>query len=126
MPGRTYALLPDVFHLTYATNDGVSFGMFGGNMTLIIVITVCMCLAIFVALMFLRGKPFWVRMCGWTALGASLGNLYDRIRFGYVIDLFEIRLFRFAIFNAADMFLCVSIAVIALYILFNKPQEEAA
>ncbi|MBR6792223.1 MAG: signal peptidase II, partial [Ruminococcus sp.] len=54
----------------------------------------------------------------------GIGNLIDRIRFGYVIDMFEIKLFDFAIFNVADI--CVVFAVIFLfiYVIFIDPKIE--
>ena len=124
--GGTMPLIENALHLTYAQNQGVSFGMFSGNPLLIASISAVLCVVIILALFYVRSKPFVVRAAGFMILGAALGNLYDRLRFGFVIDLFEIRLFRFAIFNVSDIFLSVGAVTVAAYILFSKPRHEEA
>ncbi|MDR1569405.1 MAG: signal peptidase II [Oscillospiraceae bacterium] len=122
LPGGTRALWENVLQLTYAENRGMSFGLFSGNSELISTLSIALCLFLFIVLIAARNRaPIGLRLLGWALLGGALGNLYDRLRFGFVIDMFEIRLFRFAIFNVADAFLCVSVAFVALYILFGKP-----
>ncbi|MDR1599034.1 MAG: signal peptidase II [Oscillospiraceae bacterium] len=120
MPGGELAWLPGVFHLRYATNDGVSFGLLSGKMELLAMVQIFMCAALLVVLVRKRAAPWLPVAAGWLTLGGALGNLYDRIRFGFVIDLFEIRLFRFAIFNVADVCLCVGIGAFALWTLLHR------
>ena len=52
-------------------------------------------------------------------MGGALGNLYDRIAYGYVVDFLEIRLFRFAIFNLADCAISVGSALLILYLVLH-------
>ena len=113
--------LENILHLTYAQNQGVSFGMLSGNATFVVILVAVLCLIIVLLLAYTRHKPFFIRMSGHMILGAALGNLYDRIRFGFVIDMVEIRLFRFAIFNVADAFLTIGAVTVMAYILFSKP-----
>ncbi|MDR2657368.1 MAG: signal peptidase II [Oscillospiraceae bacterium] len=124
MPGGTYEWLPNIFHLRYATNDGVSFGLLSGKMELLVLIQLFLCAALVIVLIKKRAAPLLPRLAGWVTLGGALGNLYDRLRYGYVIDLFEIRLFRFAIFNVADVCLCVGIGAFALWALLHREQCE--
>ena len=58
------------------------------------------------------------RVAAMLMLGGALGNLIDRVFLGYVVDMFEILLFRFAIFNVADMALTVGSALLAVTLLF--------
>jgi len=118
LPGGTRPLWENVLHLTYASNEGISFSMLSGNKELLIIIGAVICVLIAAALIAWGKRNPGIRALGWIMLGGALGNLYDRIRFGFVIDMFEIRLFRFAIFNVADVFLCVGAALIALTLLF--------
>ena len=52
-------------------------------------------------------------------MGGAIGNLYDRILYGYVVDFIEIRLFRFAIFNVADCAISIGSALLILYLVLN-------
>ena len=55
-------------------------------------------------------------------ISGGIGNLIDRIRIGYVVDYIEVSLFRFAIFNFADI--CVVLGVVGLFILFLFVYKE--
>ena len=53
--------------------------------------------------------------------GGGLGNMIDRIRLGYVVDMIETKFMVFPVFNVADCFItCGCVAVMASLILFNK------
>ena len=89
------------FRLTYAENTGVSFGMFRDRNIFFLVFSA----ALVAALLFLRKR---VQAHGRAAafglalvLGGALGNLYDRIAYGFVVDLFDFSFFP-AVFNVAD------------------------
>ena len=58
------------------------------------------------------------RVAAMLMLGGALGNLIDRVFIGYVVDMVEILLFRFAIFNVADVALTVGCALLAVTLLF--------
>ena len=117
-------VLENILHLTYAQNEGMSFGLFSGNREVLLMISGGLCVVLLIILFFARNSAPFLRFLGWAALGAALGNLYDRLRFGFVIDMFEIRLFRFAIFNVADTVLCICAACVCLYILFGSGRTD--
>ena len=50
--------------------------------------------------------------------------MIDRVRFGYVIDMFKLELFDFAVFNVADIFITVFCIAFILYILFGGEKER--
>ena len=53
--------------------------------------------------------------------GGGLGNMIDRVRLGYVVDMIETRFIEFPVFNVADSFItCGCIALIAHLVLFNR------
>ena len=61
------------------------------------------------------------RWCIAAVYGGGLGNMIDRVRFGYVVDMIETQFMEFPVFNVADSFItCGCIALIAHLILFNK------
>ena len=51
-------------------------------------------------------------------VGGAIGNLIDRIRFGYVLDFIYVKLINFAIFNIADSALVVGAILLSVYVLF--------
>ena len=51
-------------------------------------------------------------------LGGGMGNLIDRIFRGYVVDMFDLLLFQYPIFNLADCFVVVGAVLGAIYYLF--------
>lgn len=57
-------------------------------------------------------KVFSHPLAMWTltlALGGGLGNLIDRVRLGYVVDMFNFQFIRYPVFNVADIFVVVGI-----------------
>ncbi|HML45608.1 MAG TPA: signal peptidase II, partial [Clostridia bacterium] len=116
--GGSIPLWPDVLHLTYAQNTGMAFSMFPGQRLFLILIPLFISVGILVAQARARTQPRYPRVLGWMILGGALGNLYDRVFYGFVVDFVEIKLFRFAIFNLADSFLCVASVLLAGWILW--------
>ena len=57
-------------------------------------------------------------------IAGGIGNLIDRIRLGYVVDMIEIKLFRFAIFNVADICVTAAVFLIIIYLLFIDGKKE--
>lgn len=112
------------FHLTYAENTGVAFGMFKDSNAFFMVFST-MLLGV---LLFLRRR---IERHGRIAaaglalvLGGALGNLYDRIAYGYVVDFFDFSFFP-AIFNVADSAITVGAILMALGIKDEKTKAAA-
>ena len=49
-------------------------------------------------------------------IGGGLGNLIDRLYYGYVIDMFDLR--HFAVFNVADIFVCAGCLLLGISLVF--------
>lgn len=60
------------------------------------------------------------------ALGGALGNLVDRLRFGYVIDFFELRSIHFPVFNIADSAISLGILLLCLHFLRSTRAGQPA
>lgn len=109
---KTVKVLP-FFRLTYAENTGVAFGMFRDSNLFFLVFSS----GLVAVLLYLRRR---IQAHGPAAtaglalvLGGALGNLYDRIAYGFVVDYFDFSFFP-AVFNVADSAITVGAALMAL------------
>ena len=115
-------VLPGLFHLTYVQNTGAAFSLFEGMQWLFALIF----LAFTVLIVWDFAKktmPFsdFERWCIVAIYAGGLGNMIDRIRLGYVVDMIEVEFIRFPVFNVADCFItCGCVALIASLVLLNK------
>ena len=117
-PIRSFELLPGILHLTYTENTGAAFSMLQGKTAFLIVVPILACIAM---VCILASGKIRSRLGNWAllmVLSGAVGNLIDRIFRGAVVDFFEIRLFKFAIFNVADIFVTVGAVLLFVYILF--------
>jgi len=116
LPARGKIELSGIFDLTYVQNFGASFGMLSGGLT---------------SRILLSAVSFGVAvgLAGWLGqvrrpvaaiglafiIGGALGNLYDRIAYGYVIDFFDFSGLHFPwVFNIADSAINVGVAFLIL------------
>ena len=114
--------IPGLFHLTYVRNFGAAFSSFEGQQWLFAII-----FALFTAGIIYdfakKDLPF-TKLERWLVAaiyGGGLGNMIDRLRFGYVVDMISVDFMDFPVFNVADCFItCGCILLIAHLIFFNK------
>ena len=120
--GQDVPFIPGFLGLTYLQNTGAAFSSFEGQMWLFAVIFLLFTVGIIYEFkkntMKFTGFERW---CIVAIYGGGLGNMIDRIRLGYVVDMIETKFMVFPVFNVADCFItCGCIAVMASLILFNK------
>ena len=110
-------LIPGVIRLRYLENDGAMFGFMSGQRWVLVgVMLVSIVVLIFILLRYNEG--FWGTLGLASVLGGAVGNFIDRVRFGYVVDMFEFEFVRFAVFNIADIFITLgAITFIISYII---------
>ena len=112
--GGNMTVIEGFFDLTYSENTGMGFGM-GSDSTLGITIMTFIIVVVVICylLVFRKDKPY-IRIPLIMVAAGGIGNLVDRLAFGYVRDFFEFTFMNFAIFNVADSF--ITIGAIALII----------
>ena len=114
--------LPGFIGFTYVQNTGGAWSLFSGMMWLFVLVFAVLTVLIFVEY-FWKRMPFtkFERWCIAAIYGGGLGNIIDRVRLGYVVDMIETEFITFPVFNVADCFItCGSIALIFSLIFFNK------
>ena len=114
--------VPGLFHLTYVQNTGAAFSSFQGQQWLFFVIFTLFAVAVIWEFSQKR-LPFstFERWCIAAVLAGGLGNVIDRIRLGYVVDMIAVEFIDFPVFNVADCFItCGCIVLLISLVFFNK------
>lgn len=115
-------LLDGVVHLTYTQNTGAAWSMLSGMQWLFLGIFLLFTLGI-VWEFSKKRWPFTTfdRWCIAVVYAGGLGNIIDRIRLGYVVDMIEVEFIDFPVFNLADCCItCGCIALIVHLMFFNR------
>jgi signal peptidase II len=119
---RRIQLIGSWFDLVYLRNTGVAFGLFRDIPQLFTFTSLLICAgAIYAYAYHLPNRSTWIQLSLGLVLGGALGNVLDRVRYGYVVDF--IRVGWWPVFNLADSAICVGVAIMAVYLLLNEPAE---
>lgn len=122
--GESVPLIDGVFHLTYTGNTGMAFGMLAGNKALLITLCVVI-LAVIVFLLFrYKPKSNLVKISVGMIVGGALGNVLDRIVYGFVIDFLDFCLIDYPVFNVADCSIVIGAVLFCVYIIFFDKKED--
>ena len=114
--------MPGFLGFTFVKNTGAAFSSFEGQQWLFALIFVLFTGAI-VWEYFKKPMPFktFERFCIAAIYGGGLGNMIDRIRLGYVVDMIETEFMEFPVFNVADCFICCGCVLLMAHLLiWNK------
>lgn len=109
MPRSSVRLLP-FLSLTYVENTGAAFGIGFSRNRFFICLSTALIGVLFYLLRSWRDKNAWVRVGLLLVAGGALGNLYDRLVYGFVVDFLQLPLW--PVFNVADS--CVSVGACCL------------
>lgn len=119
-------IIQDWLELTYIQNTGVAFGLFSGVPQLF---TFTSLLIVAVAIHFyLKHVPEdhgWLALSLGLIVGGAIGNVIDRVRFGYVVDFIKTFDGRFPIFNIADSSIVVGVFVMAIFLAQSEDRSHA-
>lgn len=114
-PGQSVPLIPGVFHLTRVHNPGVAFGLGAPTLAPLFMATSILALAFFIYYGLTWGRTSRWAMATMALLsGGVAGNLADRLRFGYVVDFLDFRVW--PVFNVADSALTVGAILLAVLV----------
>ena len=131
--GHAIVVIPRVFRLTHVFNEGAAFSLFADSATpqrvrwALVSFSLLASLAILVVLVRM-GRRFTLTTFSWALiLGGAVGNLYDRIRFGSVIDFLEVHILRYhwPDFNLADSAIVVGACLLVLDTLLPEKTDSA-
>ncbi len=112
---QSIPVIEDLFHITYTRNPGAAFGILRGRRTFFIVITIVVLLLLIYFYRELQLESLVMRFALGLAVGGIVGNFIDRVRFGYVIDFLDFRVW--PIFNVADSAIVVAVIIFSYWFL---------
>ena len=116
-------LLPGIVELLYIQNTGGGFSILTGHTWVLTVLTSILMIGIAVLLI---KNVFPHPLAMWTLtiiLGGGLGNLVDRVRLGYVVDMFNFQFMNYPVFNVADILVVCGVIGFASYYMFLDKKE---
>lgn len=114
-----------IFNLIIVHNHGAAWGIFSGNQVGLVILSLVF-LAIFIWFYVKDKKKSWLLTVTFAFLCAGcIGNLYDRLVFGYVRDFIQFAFWQsFPVFNFADVFLTVGVVMFVIYLLIYSFKKE--
>jgi signal peptidase II len=116
--GESIVIAP-FFYLTHVHNTGSAFGLFqNNNWVLLGIALVIFGLLLAAVPRLIADLGCWAEIGIGLVLGGALGNIIDRLRFGYVVDFFDFRVW--PVFNIADSAISVGTVLLAWRLWFRK------
>lgn len=113
-------LIPGIIELTNLRNSGAAWSIFEGQQTFFTIITIIAIIVIgYFIWQYRKNIPMLIGLS--LIMAGTIGNFIDRLRQGYVVDMFETTFINFPIFNLADM--CLTLGVIWLIICILKEKD---
>ena len=114
--GDQIKIIPNFFSIMYVRNTGAAFSILENSRFFFIIAGILV--LIFIYLFLVRNKTLnmYLIICYSMLIGGIIGNLYDRIVYGYVVDFLSFNIFGyyFPIFNIADSFIVISIILLII------------
>lgn len=124
--GRAVKFLPGIVQFRYAENTGMAFSMLSGARWVFIVITMVVCIGVLYYLFSNRCKSLWLYWSLGVIASGGIGNLIDRICYGFVVDFIEPTFMNFAVFNIADCAVTCGAVSLVAYIIFDIIKDAKA
>jgi signal peptidase II len=126
--GDQLMLLP-IFNFTYTENNGISLGLLNATNPLgrWMLVGLTTAIAVGVAVWIGREKSRIDQIALGMVLGGALGNILDRVRFGYVVDFADLHFgdFRpFLVFNVGDAAISIAVVILLLRAFVTRKDHQ--
>lgn len=123
---ETAPLVPGFLELMRVHNYGAAWSSFSGSRWLLVAVTII--IVIFVTVLLVRRvvrHPLGVAACC-LVISGGLGNIIDRVRLGYVVDMFNLLFINYPVFNVADILVvCGAVLGCIYYLWFYERYDKA-
>ena len=111
---QSLPLIKNIFHLTYIRNFGAGFGILQQQKWILIFISIIVIGVIFYYLDRIKDKEKFLQVIVGLVLGGTIGNLIDRVAYGFVVDFLDFRIW--PVFNFADSFVTIGVIGLIIYL----------
>lgn len=120
---QSIKIIDNFFYLTYAHNTGVAFSFLSGNIPFIVGMTFIV-IVLMIKYVYSKKLSEFEFVSYGLVIGGAIGNLIDRVVYGYVIDFIDIYIFGYdyPIFNIADS--CIVVGIIIIFIISIKEESS--
>lgn len=119
-------VIGDVVQLWHVRNTGAAFSILPGATWLFIPVTIVALGLVAYFFREFRGRSIWIHVVLGMILAGTLGNLTDRLRWGYVVDFVSVGVgdLRWPTFNVADPSVVIGILLLVGYLTFLDPRQR--
>ena len=117
--------IPDDFiiKITYARNTGTAFSLFSSYGSLLLIISIFVAVFFTIYFLMIEKPKLTMRLFISLVVAGALGNIIDRVRFGYVNDFIDVGFW--PIFNIADSSISIALTIYFIDLIFlNKKNED--
>ena len=124
--GASVPIIEKVLNFTYVENDGMSFGLLDDKRWIFMTLSIVGILLMTGYLIYIKGKEKMLSFALALVIGGGIGNMFDRISLGYVVDFIDVCCFDFWMwtFNVADSAICIGAGFVILALLLDYKQEK--
>ena len=131
-PSKNVDVLPPVLTLRYGENRGVNFGLFSSESEvtrwalIIVALIICVAVAVWIVR---NAQPRLVRIAAGFLIGGALGNVFDRVYYGYVLDFLNTSCCGWnnpTVYNVADVFIFAGALGLVFFAKDNRPNKKGA
>ena len=123
-PHSVKPAISGVLSWAYTRNHGAAFSILTGKSILLVLLTIALIAALLIYLLRHTEIPNLERAGIWCIIAGGLGNLWDRIAYGSVIDFIRLDFVNFPIFNVADIFVCCGAAAVVLAVMLSEGRKK--
>ncbi len=116
-PVGTVEVIPGLFSLKYVENKGAAFGMLSDARWIFIAFTIVIIIALIIIMIRKNINSKLFNIAAILIIGGGIGNLIDRIFYGYVVDYLSISFFP-PVCNFADYCITIGAVLMVIYLLF--------
>lgn len=114
-----------LFNFTYLENRGAAFGILQDRRIFFIILTLAIvCALVYYFLKNYKTNPKVLNIALAMIISGAIGNFYDRLIQGYVVDFIEFAFVNFPVFNIADIFVTIGSILLIIYMIFFEESEK--
>ena len=122
IPGDTLIVIPKVFHLTFVLNPGAAFGLMAGRTWIFVVTALVVVGGVIYGQSRIPRSERLTRLAIGMIGGGALGNLYDRLTIGRVVDYLDFKIWPF-VFNFADSMIVIGVGLFMLRLYLEEKAD---